>query len=180
MDAQDLYKRSKPADEIVPGLWLGNRHAAADPQFISEKKIQAVFNCSKDLPFLKSIPRQYRVPVDDSRQEPDISNLEKWSYEIVFKISQEVRRARADGTAVLVHCAAGMQRSAASVAMFLIATQNMTANQAMQYIRSKREIAFIPEANFDKSIRGFEVVFNREVRPKLPAAHASNPGPPKL
>jgi hypothetical protein len=167
MDAQDMYKRSKPADEVLPGLWLGNRHAAADAKFAADKKIRAVFNCSKDIPFNPAIPRQYRVPVDDSRQEPDIGNLEKWSYEIVYKISHEMRRAKQEGSGVLVHCAAGMQRSAASVAMYMIATQGVTADQAMAFIRSKREIAFFPEANFDKSIRGFEASFNREVRPKL-------------
>ena len=164
-----MYRRSNPADEIIPGLWLGNRHAAADAKFASDKKIRAVFNCSKDIPFLDGIPRQYRVPVDDSRQEPDIGNLEKWSFEIVYKISHEMRRAREEGSAVLVHCAAGMQRSAASVAMYLIATRNMTADETMRFIRSKREIAFIPEANFEKSIRGFETTFNRDVRPQLGA-----------
>ena len=164
-----MYRRSNPADEVIPGLWLGNRHAAADAKFAAEKKIRAVYNCSKDIPFLDAIPRQYRVPVDDSRQEPDIGNLEKWSFEIVYKISHEMRRAHEEGSAVLVHCAAGMQRSAASVAMYLIATRNMTADEAMRFIRSKREIAFIPEANFEKSIRGFETTFNRDVRPQLGA-----------
>ena len=167
MDAQDLYKRSKPADEILPGLWLGNRHAAGDPAFAADKKIRAVFNCSKDIPFQAAIPRQYRVPVDDSRQEPDIGNMTKWSYEIVYKVAHELRRGKEEGSGVLVHCAAGMQRSAAVVAMYLIATQNATADQAMAFIRSKREIAFVPEANFEKSIRTFEANFNSEVRPKL-------------
>lgn len=167
MDIQTLYNRSNIADEIIPGLWLGNRVAAADQNFSKEKNIRAVFNCSKDIPFNPTIPRQYRVPVDDSRQEPDISNLEEWSFEIVYKISHEMRRAKADNSAVLVHCAAGMQRSAASVAMYLIATQNMTTDQAIAFIQAKRPIAFRPEANFEKSIRGFEAAFNRDVRPKL-------------
>jgi len=167
MDIQTLYNRSNIADEIIPGLWLGNRVAAADQNLSKEKNIRSVFNCSKDIPFNPTIPRQYRVPVDDSRQEPDISNLEEWSFEIVYKISHEMRRAKADNSAVLVHCAAGMQRSAASVAMYLIATQNMTTDQAIAFIQAKRPIAFRPEANFEKSIRGFETAFNRDVRPKL-------------
>jgi hypothetical protein len=60
-----------------------------------------------------------------------------------------------------------MQRSAASVAMYLIATENITTDQAVSFIRSKREIAFLPEANFDRSIRGFEATFNRDIRPQL-------------
>ena len=163
----NIVEQANPADEVVPGLWLGSRYAAQNPEYMKERRIRAVFNCTKDIPFDTSIPRQYRVPVDDSLQEPDIRNLELWSYEIVYKIAHEMHRAEADGTAVLVHCAAGMQRSAASVAMYLIATKGMTADQAVSYIKSKRSIAFKPSINFEKSIRGFEASFNKEVRPKL-------------
>jgi len=41
-----------PANEIVPGLWLGNKHASQDRGFLDTKKIGAIFNCTKDLPFL--------------------------------------------------------------------------------------------------------------------------------
>lgn len=169
MNVQEMYQRSNAADEIIPGLWLGNRAAAGDANFAKQKNIRAVFNCTKDIPFNPDIPRQYRVPVDDSLQEPDISNLEAWSYEIAYKIAHEYRKGREEGSAILVHCAAGMQRSAASVAMYLIATQNMTTDEAIAFIQSKRAIAFRPKANFEKSIRGFEAQFNREVRPALAA-----------
>jgi protein-tyrosine phosphatase len=53
--------------------------------------------------------------------------------------------------------------------MYLIATQNMTTDEAIAFIQSKRAIAFIPKANFEKSIRGFEEMFNRDVRPVLAA-----------
>jgi len=162
-----IVSNANPADEILPGLWLGSRYAALNPEYLKEHRIRAVFNCTKDLPFDTSIPRQYRVPVDDNLQEPEIRNLELWSYEIVYKIAHEMRRANADGTAVLVHCAAGMQRSAASVAMYLIAVKDITTDEAIEFIRSRREIAFRPSANFEDSIRGFEKTFNRDVRPSL-------------
>jgi hypothetical protein len=163
----NIVSQANPADEIIPGLWLGSRYAAQNPEYMKEKKIRAVFNCTKDIPFDSSIPRQYRVPVDDSLQEPDIRNLELWSYEIVYKISNEMRQAEAEGTSVLVHCAAGMQRSAASVAIYLIAIKGMKTDEAVAYIKSKRSIAFHPAINFEKSIRGFEASFEKEVRPKL-------------
>jgi hypothetical protein len=164
-----IVSNANPADEILPGLWLGSRYAALNPEYLKEHRIRAVFNCTKDLPFDTSIPRQYRVPVDDNLQEPEIRNLELWSYEIVYKIAHEMRRANTDGTAVLVHCAAGMQRSAASVAMYLIAVKDITTDEAIEFIRSRREIAFRPSANFEDSIRGFEKTFNRDVRPSLQA-----------
>jgi hypothetical protein len=60
------------------------------------------------------------------------------------------------GQPILVHCAAGMQRSAAVVAMFLIATQGMKWESAIEYIRQRRPIAFYPSANFLQAIQGFE------------------------
>jgi protein-tyrosine phosphatase len=152
----DIVKQANPADEVVPGLWLGSRYAALNPEYLKQKNIEAVFNCTKDIPFDTSIRRQYRVPVDDNLEEVEIRNLELWSYEIVYKMMGEMRRASAEGTGVLVHCAAGMQRSAASMAMYLIATRGLTTDEAIRFIRSKRAIAFRPSANFERSIRGFE------------------------
>lgn len=168
--ATDIVKQANPADEVVPGLWLGSRYAALNPEYLKEKRISAVFNCTKDIPFEPVVRRQYRVPVDDNLQEAEIRNLELWSYELVYKLMAEHRRASTEGTGVLVHCAAGMQRSAASVGMYLIATQGMTTDDAIRFIQSKRSIAFRPSANFEQSMRGFEASFDKDVRPKLARA----------
>ncbi len=140
------------ADEILPGLWLGNMKAAHDIEFLKKHNIRTVFNCSKDIEFHPYTIRRFRVPVDDNLQQQEIRNLELWSFEVVSHIAKEYK----EGHKILVHCAAGMQRSAAVMAMFLIATQRVSKDQAMNYIRSKRPIAFMPMANFDKAIAGFE------------------------
>ena len=139
------------ADEIIPGLWLGNYHASNDEVFLRTKGIQTVFNCTKDLSFHPMIQTRYRVPVDDNLQAEEIRNLELWSYEVIYLLVREYKK----GTPILVHCAAGMQRSAAVVAMFLIATRKMNWNQAYRFIRQRRSIAFFPRANFEKAIQGF-------------------------
>lgn len=141
-----------PANEILPGLWLGNGNAALDKTFLEKNSIVTVFNCTKDILFADTIRRQYRVPVDDNLQTAEIRNMELWSFEIVAKLAKELN----SGHKTLVHCAAGMQRSAAVMAMYLIATRQMTTDQAIAYIRTKRPIAFMPVANFEKAIRGFE------------------------
>jgi protein-tyrosine phosphatase len=162
-----MNKQRNNADEVIPGLWLGNRQAALDDNFLREKSVRAVFNCTKDIPFSPTVKKQYRIPVDDNLQDDEIRNLELWSFELVYKIAHEYRVARTDGGGILVHCAAGMQRSAASVAMYLIASHNMKTDQAIGYIQSKRPIAFQPGPNFERAIRGFEAAFNKEVRPHL-------------
>lgn len=143
---------SNNADQIIPNVWLGNLKAAQDEQFLKNAGIQAVFNCTKDAPFHSSVRRRYRVPVDDNLQEEEIRNLELWSYETVYKLMKEYK----EGRPILIHCHAGMQRSPAVTAMFLMALYRMSADQAKAYIRNKRPIAFFYQANFEKAIRGFE------------------------
>jgi rhodanese-related sulfurtransferase len=139
------------ADEILPNLWLGNRNAATNPMWLREHSIKSVFNCTKDIPFVPEIQRKYRVPVDDNLQAEEIRNLELWSYEVVMKMTNEYKT----GQPMLVHCAAGMQRSAACVALFLIAVKHLTPDDAIQFIKKRRPIAFFPTANFRKALDGF-------------------------
>jgi hypothetical protein len=147
------------ANLIIPRLWLGNKAASLDAEFLKKNSITVVFNCTKDLAFHNSILKRYRVPVDDNLQAEEINNMYRWSPEIVSKLIREYRL----GHTILVHCFAGMQRSAAVVAMFLIATTQKPVDEVMAYIRGIRSIAFFPAANFEKSIRGFEADFRKEL-----------------
>lgn len=154
---------SQDATEIIPRLYLGNAKASIDEDFIRQHNIQVVFNCTKNLPFSPIIPIKYRIPVDDSLQEEEIRNMELWSNEIAFKIMSEY----IDGKTILVHCFAGMQRSAASVAFFLIAFMRLRALDAMKMIKEKRPIAFHPRANFGRSIDYFDRRFHGEILPEV-------------
>ena len=147
------------ANEIIPGIWLGNKAASEDVGWQKSHNIGAVFNCTKTLPFHNKSVNLYRVPVDDNLQKEEIDNMKKWSAEAVYKVIKE----REKGHSILIHCHAGMQRSAALVAMLLIATQKMDSEEAVAFIRKKRSIAFFPYINFKNAIQGFE----KEIRTKL-------------
>jgi len=151
------------AHEILPRLWLGNIKAALDEDFIKQHRITTVFNCTKDLPFSPSIPIKYRIPVDDNLKEEEIRNMELWSSEIAYKILAEYL----DGKTVLVHCAAGRQRSAASVAFLLIVHLKMRGNEAIKYIHERRPSTFLPRANFERAIDYFDRKFHSEIVPAM-------------
>lgn len=160
------FERANPADEIIPGMWLGSYKAATDRNWLGQHGIKAVFNCTKDIPFVPDTQRQYRIPVDDNLQPDEIRNLELWSYEIVLKLTREYQT----GQPILVHCAAGMQRSAASLAMFLMATRGLTPDEAIKYIQDRRPIAFRPNANFRPALDGFYSTYQRDVVPTMATA----------
>jgi len=158
---------NEPAHEILPRLWLGNKFAAANTDWLREHDIQTVFNCTKTLPFDPSIRIRFRVPVDDNLEPVEIQNMALWAAETQIKLL----RAYRGGHGILVHCHAGMQRSAAVVAMFLITTQGKTADEAMAFIRNKRAVAFFPSANFERAIREWDMAM-RSARASMPPATA--------
>lgn len=155
--------REAIAHEIIPRIWLGNVKASMDEDFIGQHNITVVFNCTKNLPFSPRIETKYRIPVDDNLEEEEIRNMELWSSEIAYKMIGEYIQ----GKTILVHCMAGMQRSAASVAFFLIAFLKMRALDAMKMIKENRMIAFYPRANFGRSIDYFDRKFHGEIVPEL-------------
>ncbi len=143
------------ANLILPRLWLGNRKAAADGEFLSKHNVTTVFNCTKTLPFHDSVLRKYRLPVDDNLEAAEIKNMETWAPEAVYKVIAEYNR----GETILIHCHAGMQRSAALMAMVLITMTQKPVDEVIRHIRAKRPVAFFPETNFDEAIRGYDRTF---------------------
>jgi len=156
------YKNN--ADIIIPRIWLGNFAASQDVMFLRANQISVIFNCTKDLPFQTAhSAKMYRVPIHDNLDPVEIRNLSLWSYEAVHKVMNEYKQ----GNHILIHCAAGMQRSAALLAMFLIAHYRTHFMEAAVHIKKRRPIAFYPSANFAPAIREFDESFHRDIMPKL-------------
>lgn len=152
---------TRRADEIIRGLWIGNARDAADGEWLRTNGIQVVFNCTKTLPFHPSVPYQYRIPVDDNLQPAEIKNMEDWAPEIAYKILHEYNAGRR----ILVHCHAGMQRSATAVAFFLLVLTGRPLVQVMYLIQDRRPITFKPTANFATALRAFEEQVRTQILP---------------
>jgi len=149
------------ANEIIPNLFLGDITASKNRDFYESVNIGMVVNCSKTIPFLEGGTfKKVRVPVDDNLQEEEIQNLAKWSPKIIRQIWEEYSK----GTVILVHCHAGMQRSAAVVAMFLMFYQRCNHQEAISRIRKRRPIVFQPGINFYKAIIKFETSMNEAIK----------------
>ena len=161
-ESQQRY-RDEDADEIIPGVWIGNRETALNGDWLAKHNIQAVFNCTKTIEFHSSVPYQYRVPVDDNLQPAEIRNMELWAPEIAFKIIREFNAGRP----ILIHCHAGMQRSTTACAFFLMVLTGRPLIQVMYLIQSKRKIAFRPSANFASALRAFEERVRSEILPQI-------------
>lgn len=139
---KDEDKPLEPYTKIISKLYLGNYQAAKDPDFFKEKKIKAVLNCTKDIPnhfACKKDIEYMRIPVDDSLRETDFKKMYEFFPVIVEFIHKHIVLQKNN---ILVHCYAGRQRSAISVAAYLVAKLGMTPADACKFIMDKRKEAF--------------------------------------
>ena len=159
--------QTQPAHEIIPRVWLGNRRAAHDVDWLTANNINMVMNCSKDIPFASDTKEKrrllYRIAVDDSLKDEDINFFTQSSEEVAYTLVREYNAGRR----ILIHCMAGMQRSACAMALFLMTLNRWTAQQAINYIQSIRAIAFTPGVNFMPTLQYYEQKLFSEIIPAI-------------
>ena len=140
-----------PAREIRPGLWIGSEGDSKNASFVEKHGIALVVNCSKTIPML-NLPtvEYYRIPIDDAtdQNETILSHFPV----VVRAIDSVLQR----GKGVLVHCRAGMQRSAATVAAFLMFKDNLSAKNAIAAIKARKSETFWPTPTFAEALQKYE------------------------
>ena len=150
----DPLKNPDQANEIIPGLWLGDMYSAANLNFIKDKNIKAIINITPSLSNrFESLGIEYlKIPIDDSLKVSDINSMTAMLPLIVDHIHKmrDIKKKN-----LLIHCHAGMQRSAISVAAYLVSKYGMSPSKAISYIIARRPIAFYngKSINFHDSLK---------------------------
>ena len=151
-----LIDSADKANKIMKGLWLGDEDASSDYKFLKNNKITVVINATMSVPnkFSKRGITYIRVPLDDSLKMVDINKMTAYLPYII----QTLRRFHvAEKKNILVHCHAGMQRSAIIVASYLCRYYKMTPDKAIKKVIEKRPVAFLggESINFGDSIKTY-------------------------
>lgn len=101
--------------EVVPGLYIGDASIAGNTTFLDTIGIDCIINCTKDVQTFP--PRCYmRINVDDRAHDSKESNYMTSHLPIAVDFIHSSIKSKHP---VLVHCAAGKQRSAAVVVAYL-------------------------------------------------------------
>ena len=110
------------ANEIIPGLWLGDEKSAKDSKFIKHAGIDVIINATKHIPnkFEKNNVEYIRIPINDpgpnvNPNQEDNLYLVRVLPDLVYVMDHYLNNNKN----ILVHCHAGRMRSASIVLCYL-------------------------------------------------------------
>ena len=152
-----LKRDIKSAHKITKNIWLGNANTANDPKFIKMHNISAVFNVTDSQKTPNGI-KSYVYEVKDNLRSNQLTKLYTYFNDITKKMKYHTDR----DDNIIIYCRAGAQRSASSVAAYLMRYKNMSLDDSIHFIRTKRKIAFHFFPHFLTSLKKYEIDLNND------------------
>ncbi|XP_069576705.1 dual specificity protein phosphatase 16 [Brachyistius frenatus] len=134
---------------ILPHLYLGCQRDVLNKDLMQQNDIVYVLNASNTCPKPDFIHDSHflRVPVNDSFCEKILPWLDR-SVEFIEK-------AKATNSRVLVHCLAGISRSATIAIAYIMKRMDMSLDEAYRFVKEKRP-TISPNFNFLGQLLDFE------------------------
>uniref|UniRef100_A0AC11DLQ3 Dual specificity phosphatase 10 n=1 Tax=Ovis aries TaxID=9940 RepID=A0AC11DLQ3_SHEEP len=137
------------------------REDAQDLDTMQRLNIGYVINVTTHLPlyhYEKGLFNYKRLPATDSNKQ----NLRQY-FEEAFEFIEEAHQC---GKGLLIHCQAGVSRSATIVIAYLMKHTRMTMTDAYKFVKGKRPI-ISPNLNFMGQLLEFEEDLNNGVTPRI-------------
>ncbi|XP_053308007.1 dual specificity protein phosphatase 8-like [Spea bombifrons] len=135
---------------ILPHLYLGSQNDVMNQEVISQNGITHVLNVSYSCPKPLFIPDNHflRIPINDSYCEKILPWLSA-AVEFIEKV--ELVNGK-----VLVHCLAGISRSAAVAIAYIMRSMGLSLDDAYRFVKEKRP-TISPNFNFLGQLLEYEM-----------------------
>ena len=144
----DTERKRGDCNEIVPGIYLGNAAMAKDRLWLLAHGIDTIIDVgANNKPYHDDICKYYIHPILDHPEEY-IPRL----FPQIFEVLDENQRL---GRGTLVHCYAGVSRSASVVIGYLISRYGMSYPDALVHVQNARDVVN-PNVGFRKQLIEFE------------------------
>nr|XP_033771870.1 dual specificity protein phosphatase 4 [Geotrypetes seraphini] len=142
-----LHDQAGPV-EILPFLFLGSAYHAARRDMLDMLRITALLNVSPDCPNHFEGHYQYKcIPVEDNHK----ADISSWFMEAIEYIDS-IKNCHGR---VLVHCQAGISRSATICLAYLMMKKRVKLEEAFDFVKQRRSI-ISPNFSFMGQLLQFE------------------------
>ena len=142
----NFFNDSEDINQIDEKLWLGNLFASLNFQDLKKKGI------TKILTIMDGPLNDYNEQNGFINKKVEIHDLER---ENIIQYFGECLNFIKGNQNVLVHCGAGVSRSATIVIAYIMWKYRMTFDDALLYVLEKRHVAW-PNSGFKEQLRIFE------------------------
>eukprot|EP00092_Neocalanus_flemingeri_P018985 GFUD01020570.1.p1 GENE.GFUD01020570.1~~GFUD01020570.1.p1 ORF type:complete len:216 (+),score=66.98 GFUD01020570.1:92-739(+) len=163
---------SGSADEVFPSVWVGNKHAAENINYLKERGITHVLNCAGG----QQVHADSFGHKGSGSVRPDQGKLDQACVkykpltlrdvpgENISEIFEEavdwIDAALEEGGKILVNCFVGSSRSATVVIAFLLRHRKHSLKEAVVAVKKKRDVK--PNEGFLQQLIEYEAVLGRE------------------
>lgn len=136
---------------ILPRVYLGSRLAALDEKWLKEHNITHILTIA--IGMKPAFPKSFTYKVIKIKDHQNQNLLEHFDSTYNY-----IEKALASGTGnVLVHCQAGISRSASVMIAYLMKSRDLEYNEALSFITSKRSIV-CPNLGFRYQLQLYEMM----------------------
>ncbi|XP_062405237.1 dual specificity protein phosphatase 8-like isoform X2 [Sardina pilchardus] len=134
---------------ILPHLYLGSQRDVLNKELMAQNGITYVLNASNTCPKPDFISESHfmRIPVNDNYCE----KLLPW----LDKTNDFIDKAKVSNCRVIVHCLAGISRSATIAIAYIMKTMGLSSDDAYRFVKDRRP-SISPNFNFLGQLLEFE------------------------
>ncbi|XP_076330304.1 uncharacterized protein LOC143236006 isoform X2 [Tachypleus tridentatus] len=138
--------------EIFEYLFLGSEWNASNLEELKDKGINHILNVTREIDnFFPAMFNYYNIRVYDD----DSTNLLPY-WDDTYKY---IRKAKEEGSKVLVHCKMGISRSASVVIAYAMKAYNWDLKKTMLFVKNKRN-CIKPNTGFMKQLEVYQGMLN--------------------
>ena len=131
-------------DYIVDNIYLGDSTAASDEEYLKSYNIDTVVNCAEELESKYKDLKFMELKLYDDYEQKLFPKLE-----VAYKYIKLHKRNN-----ILVHCAAGMSRSASLVIFYIMKENGWDFDVSYRYCKERRPIVE-PNDSFQEQLRDY-------------------------
>lgn len=149
----NIFSEIENMNEIIPGLYLGSLQAAIIPEYLNAHNISAIlqvcpaYNEQLDLDIERLI-----IPVEDTPE----TNL----FELFIDMCEWIDERLKKNLNVLIHCRAGISRSATIVIAYIMWKNNLKKDDAYYFVKLRRN-CICPNIGFNLQLINWEIYLNQ-------------------
>ncbi|CAG8610170.1 3945_t:CDS:2 [Ambispora gerdemannii] len=134
---------------VIPRIYLGSRHAALDKDWLNDHNITHILTVAHNLkPVFPQLYTYKVIRIKDRQNENILEHFDSCHQFIEEALSDERNN-------VLIHCQAGVSRSASALTAYLMKAQRIQYDKALTLIISKRSFV-CPNLGFRYQLQLYE------------------------